>query len=315
MQISTRIGLFDIEHARHEEAVSMLERALACTRRLIELYPDSSAFRADLPKRIANVGYALIMNGRPEEGVAMVVEAQGVCEENARREPDVPGHRRYLAHTGTVQMEGLLRMPGMADSAIAVTRRAIAIYDEFYRENRDDTDAEMHIASGYFDLARIYSLPPFQADSAIANAHKAHLMIREIANRDPGNQAMLVSVAFGESGEGLLRAKAGQTTEAETLLRTAATKLEAWAREDTTDARYSQNLTEVYLGLGLVEMSRARAARADSRPHWNEARAWLSRSHDLYTRVAPQAPGDVTAEEGELIERSLAACDSALAVQ
>ena len=253
---------------------------------------------------------------RLAEQYAIVSEAQRVCEENARREPDVPAHRRYLAHLGTVQVEGLLRIPGMADSAIAVTHRVIAIYADLSRENPDDADARQHVASGYFDLARIYSQQPGQSDSAIANAHRAGAIVREIAERDPGNEALLVTVAFQESGEGVLRAKAGQTNEAEALLRSSAAKLEAWAREDSTDARYAQNLVEVYLGLGLVEMSRARAAPAavPARAHWREARAQLSHARELYERITAHAPGDLTVEEGDLVASAILACDSALAL-
>jgi len=317
LQISTRIGLFDLEHAREPEALSMLERALACARRLIELFPDSSSYRADLPKRLNNVGLALMNNDRVTEGLTVVSEAIRACEENARREPDVPAHRRFLAHCAGTLVEGLLLVPGMADSAIAVTRRTIAIHEGLLREDPSDVDAKRHVGSGFFDLARIYSLSVDRSDSAIANAQRATEMLREMAESDPGNQDLLVTVAIGESGEGMLRAMAGETADAEGLLRRAAANFESWLREDSTDARFLLQLHDAYLGLGFVEINRAREERggATSRARWVAARAWLDRARAVFARFVAGGGDQLSSADAERIARAHAACDSALALR
>jgi serine/threonine protein kinase len=314
MQICTRIGLFDLDHGREKEALPILERALACTRRLIELFPDSSAFRADLPKRLNNVGLALMTNGKIPEGLDVVGEAIRVCEENGRREPEVVGHRRALAGFLATYLEGLLQTPGMADSAIAVTRRSIAIYEGLSRENPGDADLRRRVAAGYYDLARIYAGQPDRLDSAVANAARTGAIIREVAAGDPGNEDVLVSLAIQETGEGLLRAMAGETGDAEEVLRRAVTRLEAWAAEDTADTRFLVNLVDAYVGLGLVEISRAREAGAGSqtRDHWLAARRRLGRAQEIQGRLTPGAQPESTKDEGVLLVRSLAACDSAL---
>lgn len=57
------------------------------------------------------------------------------------------------------------------------------------------------------------------------------------------------------------------------------TRLEAFAVEDTTDMRYVTNLVDSYVGLGLVEITRAREAGAGprARAHWLAARERLER--------------------------------------
>ncbi|MFN0151813.1 MAG: protein kinase domain-containing protein [bacterium] len=319
MQISTRIGLFDLEHARREEALSMLERALACTRRLIELFPDSSAYRTDLPKRLNNVGVALFANDRVEDGLAAVSEAMRACEENARREPEVAAHRRFLAHCGSTQVEGLLRVPGMADSAIAVSRRVISIYERFSRDDSADADAKRHVAAGYFDLARIYGGSADRVDSAIANAGRSVAMAREMVAADPGNQDLLVAVAIAETGEGMFRAIAGQTDEAESVLRGAMGSFESWASADTADTRYRQQLRDIYLSLGFVEMNRARDARGGdaraigaSHARWSAAHSWLDRSDAMHARLVASGGGELQPEDAERVRAVRAACDSAL---
>jgi tetratricopeptide (TPR) repeat protein len=314
MQICTRIGLFDLDHGREKEALPILERALACTRRLIELYPDSSAYRTDLPKRLNNVGLALMTNGRIEEGLGVIGEAIGMCEENGRREPDVTAHRRSLAGFLAAYLEGLLQVPDMADSAIAVTRRSIAIYEGLSRESPADADLRRRVGAGYYDLARIYAGQADRLDSAVLNAARSGAIIREVAAEDPGNEDLLVSVAIQETGEGLLRAMAGQTAEAEEVLRRAVARLESWAREDTTDTRYVTNLVDSYVGLGLVEISRAREAGDGprARGHWLAARERIERAQRLRERLTPGAQPESTKDEGALIAVAVAACDSAL---
>ncbi len=253
-------------------------------------------------------------NGRIEEGLGVVGEAIHACEENARREPDVVAHRRALAGFLAAYLEGLLQTPGMADSAIAVTRRSITIYEGLSRENPADMDLRRRIGAGYYDLARIYLGQPDRLDSAVSNAARSGAIVREVAASDPGNEDLLVSVAIQETGEGLIRAMAGQTEDAEVVLRRAVARLEAWAAEDTTDTRYVTNLVDCYVGLGLVEITRAREAGAGSlaRAHWLAARERLERAQRLREQLTPGAQPESAKDEGALVAGSLAACDSAL---
>jgi len=314
MQICTRIGLFDLDHGRAAAALPILERALACTRRLIELYPDSSAYRTDLPKRLNNVGLALMTNGRLEEGLGVVGEAIRACEENARRERGVAAHRRSLAGFMATYMEGLLQVPDMADSAIAVTRRSIAIYEGLSLENPADADLKRRVAGGYYDLARIYAGQADRLDSAVSNAARSGAIIRELAAGDPGNEDLLVSLAIQETGEGLLRAMVGETGDAEAVLQRAVARLEGWAAEDTTDTRFLVNLVDDYVGLGLVEISRAREAGDGprARVHWRAARERLDQAQAIQCRLTPGAQPESMKDEGALLADAVAACDSAL---
>jgi eukaryotic-like serine/threonine-protein kinase len=315
MQACTRIGLFDLEHGREDKALAMLERGIECCRKAIVLFPDSLFYQRTLPRCLHNLGLAYVQSDRIEEGLAAMDEGIRAFGENAQREPSVAAHRLGEAQSSMGFVDALLLRPGNTDSALAIVQRAMTTFDELAREDSSDTDLRRRFLSGYYKKAQIYSFRMERADSALANVLRVSEGLEALVARDPGNEDLMVSLAIARATEGHFRAMAGQTGDAQSALAPAIAQLEAWAREDTTDTRFPQSLAEAYLGLGLVESNRGRAARGTpaARESWLAARHRLERARALHEQIAGKGSGDLPVEEGERIARALAACDSALA--
>jgi hypothetical protein len=212
----------------------------------------------------------------------------------------------------------LLTGAGGTDSALAASRRVTALYEQLARENPADTESRRGAAVGYTALALIQSLRLDQPDSAVVNVTHAGELLRALAASDPDNQDFAVSVALAEASEGQFLALVGRDDEAAAILEALIPRLEAWAAADTTDTRYAFALGEVSLGLGIVEMQRARAPRGDGAPHerWASARAHLERARTIHERQAASGGWQyLVAETGARIDSCLAACDAALRIR
>jgi len=274
--------------------------------------------RVDHPKRLYNKGLALLQNGRAEEGTARIGDAVRAFEDLARREPEVRAHRFSVARGLTGYMAALLsspNMPGTTDSALAGSRRLASLYEELSRGEPANGEHKRGLGMAHAMSALIYSLRLERPDSALANIQRSGAIFRDLVRADPGNQDFEISLAIEQASEGQILALAGQAGAAEAILRPLLPKLEAWARADSSDTRFTIVRGEVQLGLGLAEMVHARRAGSGKagRARWAAACVHLESAREVHARRATgRGWSYLQAETGTRIDRALAACDSAL---
>lgn len=304
----------DREHGKTEEAAVMSRRALELMTRLREMRPETRRYRINVPRLHHNDGLTLIEAGRVDEGIAQIRRGLAEFADLAAWEPKDPAHRRALAQASTGFAEALMMQPGTTDSALAVLGRARSTLTALLREAPDDADLKRRIGSTHFHAGRILLLRVGDPGAALREAESCARLTEAIAKEDPGNEDAMVSHLIARTFEGYANAAAGNVERAARELAHVLPDLERLARADTTDVRFPQELVEARLGMGLVEVGRAKAASgAAAIPHWRNARVWLTDARRGYEAiVAKEGAWELSAEESASIDTALEACDVAL---
>jgi tetratricopeptide (TPR) repeat protein len=315
IQVYTRIGNSDEIVERLPHALDMMTRAEAAQLRLIARHPGDAGYLAGLPRRQNNLGLALYYSNRIPEAAAKLRQAsEGYAALAARDSADWQS-RRLLAMTLTVYGDCLQEAPAMAESALIVEYRALALYDSLSKQRPTDLDLKLRTADGHERLAQIYALHLGVADSGIVHIDLAQRMIEAVAASDPTDHSLAIDAMDGRVTRALILATTGHVDEASRVIAVTAPIYEKWAANDTTDSHFRSGLPELYLAMAVVDLDRARAAAGRTRPAaWQKARASFDRARRAYGfDVAGTPPSGITADLDRWIRRGTAACDSAIA--
>ncbi|HSQ59357.1 MAG TPA: serine/threonine-protein kinase [Acidobacteriota bacterium] len=312
---ATKLCNYDREHGKVEEAAAMSRRALDLMRGLRAAHPDTRRYRLNIPRLLHNDGLTLLEAGRVEAGLEQIRRGLHEFAALAAWEPKEPGHLRALAQATTGYAEALVMQTGTADSALAALGRARGILASLLREAPDDVALRRRLGAVHYDTGRILLLAKDDPAAALREAASSAAITRAAAAADPGNEDAVVSDLIARTFLGHALAAAGDADRAERELNAAIPLLERYARADTTDVRFPQELIEAKLGLGLAELSRARKRSGpEAEARRRRAREWLEAARlDQERLLSAGAPWMLAREQSEAIARALAACDGAAA--
>ncbi len=311
---ATKLCNYDREHGNAAEATVMSRRAVELMAQLRAEYPNTRRYRINTPRLLHNDGLTLIEAGKVDEGIARIREGIVEFAAVAAWEPQEPAHRFAVAKATTGLAEALVMQPGTTDSALVALGRAQSILEDLLRETPGDMELELRLGAVHYDIGRILLLRSGDVQGALREAQASSALTGARVSADPGNQDAVVSYLIARTFEGHALAAAGRTDEAQRELLDVIPKLERYGLADTTDVRFSENLIEARLGMGLVEMARAKSASgAGAAMHWQRAREWLVHARDDAARlVSREGPWELSLEEAKSISAALAECDRAI---
>jgi non-specific serine/threonine protein kinase/serine/threonine-protein kinase len=311
---ATKLCNHDREHGNIEEAATMSHRALDLMTQLRTAHPETRRYRINVPRLLHNDGLTLIEAGKVDEGIAQIRRGLDEFSALAAWEPDDPSHRRAVAQASTGLAEALILQPGTTDSVLAVLGRARSILEDLVRDAPDDVALHRRLGAVHYDTGRTLLLRSRDADGALREAAACATMTRAAVHDDPGNEDAVVSHLIARAFEGHALAAAGRTAPAERTLREVMPHAERLARADTTDVRFPQLMVEARLGMGLVEVARAKGSNgAAADTHWRRARDWLRAARREHQRIAArEGSWSLSREESESIVAALDDCERAL---
>lgn len=291
MGISNKIRNYDEEHGKTEEMLAMSARSLELIKRLKELKPEEPRYRINSPRLRHNHGLSLVNAGRVEEGIAEMRRGLAEFTALADSEPNEPGHRRALAQATIGYAEALSLLPGAPDSALAALARARTILEPMVRAAPDDLPLRRRLGAVSYNTGRILLSRRGDPEGALREALASSAITGAAVKSDPGNEDYAVSHAIGRTLVGHALAATGRLDQAESTLRPLIAELERYARADTTDTRFPQELIEAWLAMGLVESGRAkRATGAVAAAHWKRAEEWFGGARREHERLIAREP-------------------------
>lgn len=308
---ATKLCNFDREHGRAVEATGMSRRAVELMAELRRMHPDVRRYRINIPRMLHNDGLTLIEAGKLDEGIAQIRRGVDSFAALTVWEPQEPSHRSTLAQATTGLAEALIMQPGQSDSALAALGRAQGLLEQLVRENPDDANLLRRRGSVHYTIGRIDLLNRNDAAAALREAEACAAITRAAVQKDPGNDDAVVSDLIARTFLAHVHAAAGDVVPAQDLLAGVIPELVRRARADTTDVRFSQELIEAKLAMGLVEMERAKKiAGPAAAASWQRAREWfLGARRDRDRLVAQTGSWTFSREETETIGRALAECE------
>ncbi|HEU4724496.1 MAG TPA: serine/threonine-protein kinase, partial [Candidatus Eisenbacteria bacterium] len=327
MSILNKIRNYDEEHGKPEEMLAMSARSLVLIARLKELKPDEPRYRINSPRMRHNHGLSLVAAGRVEEGVAELRRGLAEFQALADAEPAEASHKRALAQATIGYSEALALLPGAPDSSLAALSRARAILEPLVKASPDDVALRRRLGSVSYGTGRILLLRTRDTAGALREALASNAITAAATKGDPGNEDYAVSHAISRTLVGHALAANGRFDEAEATLRPLIPELERYARADTTDTRFPQELIEARLAMGIVEAGRAKrsagaaggaggaahpavGAAAD---HWRRAEAWFEGAQSEHRRLIAKEPtANISQDELAIIASGLAECRKAL---
>ena len=269
----------------------MSARSLELIARLRELKPEEPRYRINSPRLRHNHGLSLVTAGRVEDGIAEMRRGLAEFTALADGEPNEPSHKRALAQATIGYAEALSLLPGAPDSALAALARARAILEPMVRAAPDDVPLRRRLGAVSYDKGRILLFRGGDPEGALREALASSAVTAAAVKSDPGNEDYAVSHAIGRTLVGHALAATGRLDQAESTLRPLISELERYARADTTDTRFPQELIEARLAMGLVESGRAkRASGSAAAAYWKRAEEWFGGARHEHERLVARDP-------------------------